>query len=137
MAHLLHAAQSAFGTLDAQIEALRGETRRSVTLGLSSDPASRWLSPRLIGFIQAHPGIRLRLQPMISLFDLERGGVDIAVRWGKGDRTDMAVRPLFACPAWRAAAPAFADRVERHGLGAALAEAVLLDDRDGSTAWAE
>lgn len=134
---LLHAARSAFGALDSQIEALRDGARRSVTLGLSTYLASRWLSPRLMEFVQAHPGIRLRLQPMISLFDLEREGIDIAIRWGKGDWTDMAGRPLFACPAWPAAAPGLARRIDERGLQDGLAETVLLEDRDGSTAWTE
>ncbi len=136
-AQLLHAARSAFSTLDGQIAALRDEGRRSVTLGLSTYLASRWLSPRLMEFIQAHPDVRLRLQPMISLYDLERDGVDIAVRWGKGDWTDLASRQLFDCPAWPAAAPDLAHRIVGQGLETVLAETVLLDDRDGSTAWVE
>ena len=134
---LLHAARSAFGALDSQIDALRDGARRSVTLGLSTYLASRWLSPRLMEFIQAHPGIRLRLQPMISLFDLEADGIDIAIRWGKGDWTDMVVKPLFACPAWPVAAPSLSRRIDERGLEPVLGETVLLDDRDGSTAWVE
>lgn len=134
---LLHAARSAFGALDRQIEALREETRRSVTLGLSTYLASRWLSPRLMEFIRAHPAIRLRLQPMVELFELERDGIDIAIRWGKGDWTDMAVKPLFLCQAWPTAAPDLAGRISAAGLEAGLAETVLLDDRNGSTAWPE
>ncbi len=134
---LLHAAKSAFGTLDRQIQALREEARRSVTLGLSTYLASRWLSPRLMEFVQTHPAVRLRLQPMVSLFELEREGIDIAIRWGNGDWSDMAVRPLFACPAWPAAAPALAQTIADRGLEVGFAGTVLLDDRDGSTAWAE
>lgn len=136
-AQLLYAARSAFSIIDGQIAALRDEGRRSVTLGLSTYLASRWLSPRLMEFIQAHPGVRLRLQPMISLYDLERDGIDIAIRWGKGDWTDLASRRLFDCPAWPAAAPDMARRIAQLGLETVLADTVLLDDRDGSTAWAE
>ena len=135
--HLLHTARMAFDALDRQIEALRDETRRSVTLGLSTYLASRWLSPRLMEFIDAHPSIRLRIQPMIDLFDLERDGVDVAIRWGKGEWTDMAIEPLFECPAFPVSSPGLATRVEQVGLEAVMSEATLLDDRVGSTAWAE
>ncbi|MEM7529519.1 MAG: LysR substrate-binding domain-containing protein [Pseudomonadota bacterium] len=135
--YLLHTARTAFDALDRQIEALRDETRRSITLGLSTYLASRWLSPRLMEFLDAHPSIRLRLQPMVDLFDLERDGVDVAIRWGKGDWTDMAIEPLFSCPAFPVAAPSVTARIERDGLEAVMSAATLLDDRVGSTAWAE
>lgn len=134
---LLETARSAFEALDRQIDVLRDEQRFLVTLGLSTYLASRWLSPRLMDFIKLHPSIRLRIQPMIDLFDLERDGIDIAIRWGKGDWTDMAIDPLFRCPAYPVAAPAIVERIERVGLEEAMSAATLLDDRDGSTAWAE
>ncbi len=135
--HLLHTARSAFDSVESQIDSLREEGRRSVTLGLSTYLASRWLSPRLMGFLQTHPNIRLRVQPMIDLFDLERDGIDVAVRWGKGDWTDMNIQPLFTCPAFPVASPGIASSVEEYGLAEALSEASLLHDRRGSVAWAE
>ncbi|MEM9144931.1 MAG: LysR substrate-binding domain-containing protein [Pseudomonadota bacterium] len=134
---LLHSARTAFDMLDRQIEALRDQARRSITLGLSTYLASRWLSPRLKDFIQHHPSIRLRIQPMVDLFDLERDGIDIAIRWGRGTWTDMRIEPLFHCPAFPVAAPQTAARIRQVGLAAGLSETMLLDDRDGSTAWAE
>ena len=74
---------------------------------------------------------------MVNLLDLERDGVDVAIRWGKGEWSDMAIEPLFACPAWPVAAPALAARIAEIGLEAGLEEALLLDDRDGSAAWSE
>ena len=46
-------------------------------------------------FATAHPKVRLRIQPMVNLFDLEGEGIDIAVRWGKDDWSDMKIEPLF------------------------------------------
>ncbi|GMG85039.1 hypothetical protein LNKW23_42550 [Paralimibaculum aggregatum] len=136
-AQLLHAARSAVDALDRQILAPRGESRRSVTPGLSTYVGSRWLSPRLMGFSEAHPAIRLRPQPMIGRFDPERDRVDVAIRRGRGERRDMPVTPLFACPAWPAASPALAGRIGGLGRERSLGNAILLDDRDGSTAWQE
>ena len=134
---LLHVARSAFDSVDRQIMALREERRRSVTLGTSTYFASRWLSPRLMEFTATHPKVRLRIQPMVNLFDLEREGIDIAIRWGKGDWTDMRIEQLFACPAFPTAAPAIAERAETAGLELVMRETTLLDDRDGSTTWSE
>ncbi|MEM1275403.1 MAG: LysR substrate-binding domain-containing protein [Pseudomonadota bacterium] len=134
---LLHVARSAFDSVDRQIMVLREERQRSVTLGTSTYFASRWLSPRLMEFVAAHPKIRLRIQPMVDLFDLEREGIDIAVRWGRGEWSDLRIEPLFRCPAFPTAAPVIAEKVTQLGLETAIREATLLDDRDGSPAWAE
>ncbi len=134
---LLDTARASFDALDRQIAALRDERARAVTLGLSTYLASRWLSPHLMGFLDAHPKIRLRVQPMIDLFDLERDGIDIAIRWGKGAWSDLSIEPLFACPAFPVAAPQIAAGVKKQGLEETLRRTRLLDDRDGSTAWAE
>ena len=117
--------------------ALREERRRSVTLGVSTYFASRWLSPRLMAFTDAHRKVRLRIQPMVDLFDLEREGIDVAIRWGKGGWTDMRCEPLFLCPAFPVAAPPLADAVRRDGLESVMRDATLLDDRGGGVAWAE
>ncbi|MEM7508615.1 MAG: LysR substrate-binding domain-containing protein [Pseudomonadota bacterium] len=135
---ILEVTRTAFASVDRQIDALReaGQTR-AVTLGVSTYLASRWLSPLLMTFIQAHPQIRLRVQPMIDLFDLERDGIDVAIRWGRGDWSDMVIEPLFDCPAFPVAAPFLARKVEALGLAEAIQQTPLLNDREGSTAWAE
>lgn len=132
---LFATARAAFGAIDRQIDSLRAGGRRSVTLGLSTYLASRWLSPKLMGFLQAHPTIRLRIQPMIDLHDLERDGIDIAVRWGKGDWTDIPTDRLFTCPAFPAAAPTALEVVHADDLSRTLTRLPLLHDRDGSSAW--
>lgn len=136
-ADLMQAAQTGFAAIEHRIETLREEGRRSVTLGLSTYLASRWLSPRLMAFMQAQPEIRLRVQPMIDLFDLERDGIDIAIRWGTGRWTDMVIEPLFPCPAFPVAAPRLARRIEDLGLAKAIGGLTLLHDRQGSHAWAD
>lgn len=134
---LFHAARASFSSIDRQVESLRADGRRSVTLGLSTYLASRWLSPKLMGFLQAHPAIRLRVQPMIDLYDLERDGIDIAIRWGKGAWSDMPTERLFACPAFPAAAPQALRSLGATDLANKLLSLPRLHDRDGSDAWAD
>ena len=132
---LFDASSTAFGAIDRQIDSLRTASGRSVTLGLSTYLASRWLSPKLMRFLQTHPAIRLRIQPMIDVHDLEREGVDIAIRWGKGNWTDMQTELLFACPAFPAVAPSTLQSARAANSVAALAQLPLLHDREDSSAW--
>ncbi|MEP2029674.1 MAG: LysR substrate-binding domain-containing protein [Paracoccaceae bacterium] len=134
---LFHVARSAFDSVDRQIAALRQNRERSLTLGVSTYFASRWLSSRLMEFTSKNPKIRLRIQPMTNFFGFETEGVDIAIRWGDGAWTDMMCEELFLCPAFPVASPSLAERILARGLEHAVQEATLLDDRDGSTAWAE
>ena len=134
---LFDTARNAFASIDAEIESLRDQRLRVVTLGLSTYLASRWLSPHLMSFLQSQPDIRLRVQPMIDLFDLQRDGIDLAIRWGKGNWSDIAIEPLFSCPAFAVGNSDFADKVSEQGLEKAIIGATLLHDRDNSTAWQE
>ncbi len=86
-------------------------------------------------FIADHPRIRLRLQPLIDLIDLRAEGIDLAIRWGRGDWTDLQIEPLLACPAFPTAGVGVAQRVEAVGLAGGLSETALLHDREGSEAW--
>jgi len=129
------ASQVALRDLDREIASLQEATPGRITIGISTYFASRWLSPRLMTFITGHPRTGLRLQPLIDLIDLAPHGIDMAIRWGKGDWTDLEIEPLFSCPAFPTAGATIAQRVSGQGLEAALADLPLLQDRDGSSAW--
>ena len=129
------ASQTALRDLDREIASLREDAPERINIGMSTYFASRWLSPRLMTFIAGHPRTGLRLQPLIDLVDLKRHGIDMAIRWGKGDWTDMEIEPLFSCPAFPTAGPAIARRVAEKGLETVLPDLPLLQDRDGSHAW--
>lgn len=133
---LWRSAQAAFRDLDRTIAELRQDDD-PVTIATSTYFASRWLSPRLMTFLTAHPRVALRLQPLVNLVDLGRERFDIAIRWGNGDWSDLQIEPLFPCPAFPTASPAIAGQARKHGLEAVLRDVPLLHDRDGSTAWAD
>jgi DNA-binding transcriptional LysR family regulator len=104
---------------------------------MSSYFASRWLSPRLMSFMQLYPDIQLRVQPMTQLFDLERQGVDVAIRWGNGAWDDVEIIPFLTMPAWPTGNPDVARRVKTIGIERAFSELKLLRDHDDSTAWSD
>ncbi len=132
---LRQASQTAFRDLEREIAMLRDEGTGRITIGMATYFASRWLSPRLMTFISSHPRIALRLQPLIDLIDLAARDIDMAIRWGKGDWTDLEIERLLPCSAFPTAGAAIAARVAEAGLEAALPDLPLLHDRDGSQAW--
>lgn len=132
---LWQAAHGAFGDLEREIGDLQAREPLRITVGLATYVASRWLSPRLMTFMAAHPHIAIRLQPLIDLIDLEAHGIDLAIRWGKGDWRDLEIEPLFRCPAFPTAGGAMAKRLAGADWRAVLPDLPLLHDRDGSNAW--
>jgi DNA-binding transcriptional LysR family regulator len=134
---LLKATRAQFLGIEAKLEELKGQRTHSLTVGMSSYFASRWLSPRLMSFMQLYPDIQLRIQPMTQLFDLERQGVDVAIRWGNGVWDDVEITPFLTMPAWPTGNPDVAQRVKTIGLERAFSELTLLRDHDDSTAWSD
>lgn len=134
---LLAASTPALETIQRKIEQLRQPEDPGLTIGVTTYFASRWLSPRLMEFMRMHPDIRLRIQPTVNVVDLETEGLDLAIRWGCGDWTDVAVDPLFLCPAWPVGDRAAHELVEQVGVEAAFERFTLLHDHDNSGAWGD
>ena len=88
-------------------------------------------------FMQKHPDIQLRIQPMTQLFNLESQGVDIAIRWGDGAWDDVEISPFMPLPAWPVGNVESAHKVQKIGLERAFSEFTLLRDHDGSNAWSD
>ncbi len=130
-------ARSGFQGIEAGLAELTQTQDQSLTVGLSSYFASRWLSPRLMTFMQQHPKIQLRLQPMTRLFDLERQGVDLAIRWGNGAWDDVDITPFMTMPAWPVGNRETAEKVRKCGLRAVIPDLTLLRDHDDSNAWSD
>ena len=134
---LLVTAQSAFDAVDQKIAGLRQGHSRILTIGMSTYFASRWLSPRLMQFMSAHPSIRLRVQPMVNLIDLRGEGIDLAIRWGRGQWNDMTIERFLPCPAWPTGNARALALIREVGMAQALKQLTLLRDREDSNAWSE
>ncbi|WP_281976439.1 LysR family transcriptional regulator [Pseudorhizobium flavum] len=61
--------------------------RHSDTLNLAILPTfgTRWLMPRIPGFVARHPEITLNFATRIGVFDFERDGIDMAIHIGQPD----------------------------------------------------
>lgn len=71
--------------------------RRGGTLVLACLPTfgSRWLVPRLNGFLDSHPGIDINLVSKISRFSFEGEGPHAAIFFGEGDWPGAEMRFLM------------------------------------------
>jgi DNA-binding transcriptional LysR family regulator len=70
-------------TMRAATERLRAQSgKRSVSVTTTHSFAALWLIPRLAGFTRAYPGVDVRITAETRVQDLERDGLDIAIRHG-------------------------------------------------------
>ncbi|WP_322031899.1 transcriptional regulator GcvA [Paraburkholderia sp. J76] len=61
-----------------------GDRDRRLVVSMLSSFAARWVTPRIGGFIEAHPQWDVELQSTNSLTDFARDDVDVAIRFGYG-----------------------------------------------------
>jgi len=93
---ILHeAAALGFAEIDRAVGRLRRSSAQAI-LTLSATPAflSQWLVPRLADLQARFPTLELRLQASDQLAELRPGGVDLAIRYGKGPFLGVATTAL-------------------------------------------
>ena len=134
---LLAICQSRYDEIEVEIQALKGVSTLSLTVGVSTYFAARWLSPRLMSFMQDHPDVQLRIQPMIEFSAYELQGVDLTIRWGNGNWNDGTVTPFMHMPPYPVGDRSAAELVSRLGIKEAISHLTLLRDRDDSSAWSD
>lgn len=97
---------------------------------------SRWLRPRLGGFVRAHPGLRVAVEPAAVLTELPVQRADLGVAYGEpGDfpgPTEVLLRP----PVFPVCAPSLLARLGQPSSVRALLRWPLLHEDDGSW-WAQ
>jgi LysR family glycine cleavage system transcriptional activator len=81
--------------IDEATQKMRGEAAaRTVTVTTTPGFASLWLIPRLNAYLQSHPGVDVRISATYEHVNLERAGLDVAIRYAaEGDIP--GVKPLF------------------------------------------
>src|SRR3954471_5074231 len=78
------AAAQVIATMRAATERLRTQSgrRRPLSVTTTHSFASLWLIPRLAGFTKHHPEVDVRITAETRVQDLERDGLDVALRHG-------------------------------------------------------
>jgi LysR family transcriptional regulator, glycine cleavage system transcriptional activator len=134
---LYTAALEALVRLDDAVARLRAHAAaRTVNVTTTLSFASLWLIPRLAGFTRAHPGVDVRIAANNDLLDLDRAGIDVAIRYSASDRAPGAAK-LFGEEVFPVCSPALA-RHSAHPLKTLddLREHVLLHLEDvRATPW--
>lgn len=103
-----------FDKLARGVSQLRaGQADASLTLGVTTAFATRWLVPRLGRFARRCPGIDLRLRAGTQPVDFDQQDIDVAVGIGRGGVEGAIAIPLFAESVAPLASPAF---IRQHGL---------------------
>ncbi len=131
---LLPPATQAFELLArALADVRRGEAVLTVTTTPSF--GARWLAPRLGRFVEKHPDIELSVRHTRATLDLSREGIDVALRWGRGQWPGVEAELLGPSVLAPMATP---DYVRRLGLEqpADLSRAMLLHE-DCREEWAD
>lgn len=80
---------------------------KRLTISALPSFAARWLAIRLGKFIDMHPDIEVTLQSSTQLVDLNRGDVDVGIRFGSGSYPGIALEFLMGDYYYPVASPRF------------------------------
>ena len=104
--------RAAIGHITSATLAFRANPRGG-TLNLAILPTfgTRWLAPRLPGFVAAHPGITVNLSTRFAPFDFGAESIDAAIHFGRPDWAGADLMPLMGETVVPAFGPALRDAV--------------------------
>jgi DNA-binding transcriptional LysR family regulator len=136
----LHAAAAqALATMRAVTDRLRATRgRRTLAVTTTQSFASLWLIPRLAGFTSRHPELDVRISADSRVLDLERDGLDLAIRHGPAKMAGSGAVRLFGERMFPVCSPKLlADKSRPLKEPVDLRHHVLLhyDDPDGRHPW--
>jgi len=95
--HLLYpVAAQVLATMRSATQRVRGlGQRRVLSLTTTNSFAALWLIPRLAGFARSHPEVDVRISASTRIEDLERDGIDLAIRYCPPERAGPNAVRLF------------------------------------------
>jgi LysR family glycine cleavage system transcriptional activator len=136
---LLPAAVQVLGAMRNVTDRLRAlSARRSLAVTTTHSFAALWLIPRLAGFTRTHPGVDVRIATDTRVQDLERDGLDVAIRHGPASLAGANAQRLFGERVFPVCSPKLLHDSRRPlRRPADLQHHVLLqfDDPDGRHPW--
>ena len=79
------AAAQVLTTMRSATSRLRAQSgRKTLSVTTTNSFAALWLIPRLAGFTRTHPDVEVKITAETRVQDLERDGLDVAIRHGPG-----------------------------------------------------
>ena len=136
---LFPAAAQVLATMRAATDRLRALSgRRVLSVTTMASFAALWLVPRLAGFARDHPGVDVRIATEPRMQDIEREGLDVAIRYCTAAMAGAQAVRLFGERVFPVCSPKLAADA-KHPLRepADLRHHVLLqmDDPEGFAPW--
>lgn len=99
-----------FADIAAAADAMRAASvNRRLTISSIPSFAARWLAPRLGRFIDRYPDIEVVLQSSGQLQDLARDGIDVGIRFGRGNYPGLVVQRLMGDVYYPVVSPHYRD----------------------------
>ena len=136
---LFSAAAQVLATMRAATDRLRSLSgRRVLSVTTMASFAALWLVPRLAGFARDHPGVDVRIATEPRMQDLEREGLDVAIRYCTAQIAGPRAVRLFGERVFPVCSPKLAGDPKRPLREPAdLRHHVLLqlDDPEGHMPW--
>lgn len=123
----------AFSSVDQAVKQVQsGLDRGRLTVSILPSVASRWLVPRLGGFLTRNPDLDVRIAPSLALTDFGRDDVDCVIRYGSGNYPGLEVLRLFGEAMYPVCSPSLPGTHGPLAAPADLARYPLLHDDDYS-----
>jgi DNA-binding transcriptional LysR family regulator len=136
---LYAASAQVLATMRAVTDRLRStRSRRTLAVTTTQSLASLWLIPRLAGFTRQHPELDVRISAETRVLDLERDGLDLAIRHGPATMVGPHALRLFGERVFPVCSPKLLkDPARPLRVPADLRHHVLLqyDDPEGRHPW--
>jgi LysR family transcriptional regulator, glycine cleavage system transcriptional activator len=96
-----------------------------LTISVAPSFASKWLVPRLDGFMTGKPEMQVRILATDKLADFNQENIDLAIRYGNGSYAELMSEKLLNETVLAVAAPGLAKALKKP---ADLASAILIHD---------
>ncbi|MCP4430579.1 MAG: LysR family transcriptional regulator [Gammaproteobacteria bacterium] len=126
----------ALRAIDNEIHALTTNQKpMTLTVAVSNYVATKWLSYRLNGFLEANPDTVLQLQHAVNTPDFELGMYDLAIRWGKSPWKNARSRELLPMDMFPVCAPSLLQGSKGLRQPKDLYHATLLRDQENVDLW--
>ncbi len=111
------------------------QRENQLTISVLPSFASRWLMPRLIRFMEAHPAIEVTVNASNALADFATDEVDIAIRYGRGPWPGLACEKVLEDEYFPVASPKMNRGRMPRSAREILGLRIIREDRDYWQEW--
>ena len=119
----------------AAAEQLRARRDDRLTVSVLPSFASRWLMPRLIGFMDANPKVEVNVIASTALANFREDEIDVAIRFGRGPWPPHDCEMFLEDEYFVVASPALAAKARLKAPRDLLKARIIREDRDYWKQW--